>query len=31
MVVSIVLLGGWELPNFMLYLFNNDFIFININ
>jgi len=26
MVVSIVLLGGWELPNFMLYLFNYDYI-----
>lgn len=31
MVVSIVLLGGWELPNFIFYLFNNDFSFININ
>lgn len=25
MVVSLVLLGGWELPNFLLYLFANDF------
>jgi hypothetical protein len=31
MVVSIVLLGGWELPNFMFYLFNSDFALININ
>ena len=30
MVVSLVLLGGWELPNFLIYLINTDFFFINI-
>ncbi len=28
MVVSIILLGGWELPNFLFYLFTNDFNFL---
>jgi NADH:ubiquinone oxidoreductase subunit H len=28
MVISLVLLGGWELPNFLLYLVSNDFNFI---
>lgn len=27
MVVSVILLGGWELPNFALYLFNSDYTF----
>ena len=31
MVISLVLLGGWELPNFLLFLFNNNFNFISIN
>jgi len=26
MVVSLVLLGGWELPNFLIYLINSDFV-----
>ncbi len=26
MVVSLILLGGWELPNFMFYLINSDFV-----
>jgi len=30
MVVSIVLLGGWELPNFFLYFITNDFSLIKI-
>lgn len=30
MVVSLILLGGWELPNFMLYIFNSDYSF-NLN
>jgi len=25
MVISLVLLGGWELPNFLIYLFTNDY------
>jgi len=30
MVISILLLGGWEVPNFILYIFSNDYIFIKI-
>jgi hypothetical protein len=30
MVISLLLLGGWELPNFLLYIFSNDYIFIKI-
>ena len=26
MVISLVLLGGWEFPNFLVYLFNLDFV-----
>jgi len=29
MIVSIILLGGWELPNFFFYLLNNEFTLIN--
>ena len=25
MVISIVLLGGWELPNYLIYFFNQDY------
>jgi len=25
MVISLVLLGGWELPNFLVYLLTNDY------
>lgn len=28
MVVSIILFGGWELPYFLFYFFNYDFIFL---
>jgi NADH-quinone oxidoreductase subunit H len=30
MVVSLLLLGGWELPNFLLYFIANDFILLKI-
>jgi len=30
MVISILLLGGWELPNFVLYFFSRDYIIFNI-
>lgn len=30
MVISILLLGGWEVPNFILYVFSNDYIFIRL-
>lgn len=26
MVFSLILLGGWEMPNFLLYLINFDYI-----
>jgi NADH:ubiquinone oxidoreductase subunit H len=29
MVISIVLLGGWELPNYFLYLVSNDYLLLN--
>lgn len=28
MVVSILFFGGWEMPNFIIYMFNNENIFI---
>lgn len=31
MVVSLLLLGGWELPNFLLYFVTNDFNLLKIN
>lgn len=27
-VISILFLGGWELPNFILYIYNYDYLFI---
>jgi len=30
MVISILLLGGWEAPSFILYIFSNDYIFLKI-
>ncbi len=30
MVISLLLLGGWEAPNFLLYLFSNEYLFIKL-
>jgi hypothetical protein len=30
MVISILLLGGWEVPNFVLYLFSSDYNLLKI-
>jgi hypothetical protein len=27
MVISLLMLGGWEAPNFILYLFMNEYSF----
>jgi len=29
MIISIILLGGWELPNFLLYFIINEYSLIN--